>query len=332
MIALARAAVGIALWAAHGATLGATGPYPPAAGQPGSTAIAYTDPALRWWATGWHDYAPGPGVDDDPVNGWNLPQRALGAVSDDMFDIVSLGHGGRITLEFAVRIVDGPGWDFAVFENGFSPQFLELAFVEVSSDGVHFARFPSHSLTPGPVGAFGAVMDPSLIDGLAGKYSNGYGTPFDLADLPPTPAVDTTAIRFVRLVDVIGNGSSVDSRGNPVYAPYPTVISGGFDLNGIGVMNGQALPLAANSRLELMTDGNSWGLIVELAAEDVARTHVEMSNDGRQWLPLGAQLPVAEEAVARGDGTVWRTFYRLPPTTGPRLFRLRAAPPTHATP
>ena len=65
---------------------------------------------------------------------------------------VSLGDGGTVVLTFPQPIGDVPGPDFAVFENGFkafdNSFFLELAHVEVSSDGVNFYRFPSSSLTP----------------------------------------------------------------------------------------------------------------------------------------------------------------------------------------
>jgi hypothetical protein len=44
-----------------------------------------------------------------------------------------------------------PGYDFAIFENGFpfgsGSFYLELAFVEVSSDGKHFVRFNAISNT-----------------------------------------------------------------------------------------------------------------------------------------------------------------------------------------
>jgi len=51
--------------------------------------------------------------------------------------IVSLGDSGVADVTFAGAIYNGPGADFAVFENGFlnatndSLAFLELAFVEV---------------------------------------------------------------------------------------------------------------------------------------------------------------------------------------------------------
>ncbi len=57
-----------------------------------------------------------------------------------------------------------------------SSSFLELAFVEVSTDSVHFVRFPAVSLTNPAVqtGAFGTT-DARNIHNLAGKYIANYG-------------------------------------------------------------------------------------------------------------------------------------------------------------
>jgi len=211
------------------------GPYPPAAGRPGSTAVSKDDPELWAWAAGWTDYVPGGEVSST----WQTPERALGKAAGDSYDVVSLGNGGRVTLTFERPITNGAGWDFAVFENSFGDTFLELAWVEVSSDGTHFTRFPNRSLTPGPVGSFGAV-DPTDIDGLAGKYRQGWGTPFDLSDLAGNPEVQAGlvnpgAITHVRLVDIVGDGSALDSAGSPIYDPHPTSLSAGFDLDAVGV-------------------------------------------------------------------------------------------------
>ncbi len=51
------------------------------------------------------------------------------------------------------------------------------------------------------------------------------------------PLVDLNHITHVRLVDIIGDGSAFDARGSVIYDPYATVISAGFDLDAIGVLN-----------------------------------------------------------------------------------------------
>jgi len=207
------------------------GPFDPAAGQPGSLAVHMSDPAFIGWATGWQDYNVGTDVNVQ----WQTPVKALGPAKGDSFDIVCLGNGGSIVLTFDRPIADGPGWDFAVFENAFNDTFLELAYVEVSTNGIDYFRFPNESLTPSPVGAFGAV-DPTNISGLASKYRQGWGTPFDLSILAGiSPLLNIRWVPFVRIVDIIGDGTYLDSYGRPIYDPHPTVGSGGFDLDAIGV-------------------------------------------------------------------------------------------------
>ncbi len=212
--------------------LAMAGPYAPAAGQVGSTAVSKDDPGIVAWATGYQNYIAGTDVDTT----WQTPGKALGPAAGTSFDVVSLGNGGQITMTFAQPITDGAGADFAVFENAFSDTYLELAFVEVSSDGVNFFRFPTHSLTASPVSAFGNV-DPTDISGFAGKYRQGFGTPFDLSLLDGTSGLDTHAVTDVRLVDVLGDGSETDSAGHVIYDPYKTVGSAGFDLDAVGVLN-----------------------------------------------------------------------------------------------
>ena len=103
-------------------------------------------------------------------------------------------------------------------------------------------RFPSAYLGTEPVGEFGLIDSPSIIEGLASKYWVGEGTPFDLDTLrfePPVQegSVDLDAITHIRIVDIIGDGTIVDSFGNAIYDPTPTVGSGGVDLEAIGVLN-----------------------------------------------------------------------------------------------
>lgn len=223
----------------------AVGPFDPAAGQPGSFAVSKDSASITNWATGYVNYLPGGGVDAE----FRTPAKALGKAAGDAFDVVSLGNGGSITLTFAGSIFNGAGDDFAVFENAFSATFLELARVEVSSNGTDFFRFPAYSFTPKPVGPFSeSGVDPTNIAGFAGKYVQGYGTPFDLDALSGTLGLNVNDVRYVRVVDVIGNGTEFDDYpayyngvpiGGPhaIYDPYPTTGSAGFDLDAIGVIH-----------------------------------------------------------------------------------------------
>jgi hypothetical protein len=218
------------------------GPYAPAAQESGSSALYMDEPAFISWAVAVAGYTPGDKV--DPT--WQTPQKALGKAEGNSFDVVSLGEGGTITLLFDPPIENGTGWDFAVFENSFSDFYLELAYVEVSSNGVDFVRFDSVSLTSQPVTGFGN-LDPTNVDGLAGKYRQGFGTPFDLEALADKAAVvggavDLSAITHVRIVDITGDGSCLDSREAPIYDPYPTTGSAGFDLDAVGVLRDAPMP------------------------------------------------------------------------------------------
>ena len=237
-------------------SLALAGPYAPAAGTSGSTAIQMNDSSIQAWATGVTDYTPGTNLDVQ----WTDTSQALGQAEGTSGDIVSLGRGGSITLTFDNPIFDGEGYDFAIFENSFSNTFLELAWVDVSTDGFNFFRIPGFSLTPDPVGSFGA-MDATNIDGLAGKYSQGFGTPFDLGIFGGVAGIDINNINFIRLTDIIGDGSEFDyfpstvtidgvvyntGGPNPIYDPTPTFGSAGFDLDAIGVIHTTVVPIPAS--------------------------------------------------------------------------------------
>ncbi len=147
----------------------------PVAGAAGSTAIHTSSNAIVAWAEGYTNMQYGTDVSEV----WMTPEKALGAAEGTSFEVVSLGRGGQITLTFPAGIGDRAGADFSVFENSHSDEFLELAHVEVSSDGIHFVRFPNYSDTPSSVRAFGGLWT-RWIYGFAGKYRQGYGTLFDL--------------------------------------------------------------------------------------------------------------------------------------------------------
>ncbi len=156
--------------------------------------------------------------------------------------VISLGDGGSVVLRFPHPIVDGTGFDFAVFENAFNDSFLELAHVEVSHDGKRFFRFPSisESQINKQTEPFGTTY-PDSIHNLAGRFRMPYGTPFDLNDFKDTPDFPTT-IYYVKIIDVVGSidprWGSRDSRGNLINDPWPTnFASSGFDLDAVGVIN-----------------------------------------------------------------------------------------------
>jgi hypothetical protein len=233
--------------------------YAPAPGQLGSTAISKDSNVIIAWATG-VEIARGPLDIADPSLGTashGMDQDALGPAEGDGVLVVSLGDGGSATLTFSTPIMNGSGPDFAVFENGFADNYMEFAFVEVSSDGQNFARFPAFSETPTDLQIDNFMFgDCRYVHNLAGKYRQGFGTPFDLDELNSGIPINLNAITHLRLVDVVGSidpmYGSEDSQGNLINDPYPTAFaSGGFDLDAVGVIH-QA-PLSQNELTEVVS-------------------------------------------------------------------------------
>lgn len=221
--------------------------FSPAAGQIGSSAIHMDSSCFVSWAVNCNIQRGYVNISDTTFAYNETVFASYGADSDAIGkpngQVVSLGDGGVALLEFVPSIANGPSWDFAVFENALTDVFLELAFVEISSDGENFFRFPATSHTPTDVqtGPFGNT-NPEKINNLAGKYRTQYGTPFDLEELPDNPLLDKNDVRFVRLIDVVGSinpdYATYDSHGNIINDPWPTAFNScGFDLDGIGVIN-----------------------------------------------------------------------------------------------
>jgi hypothetical protein len=222
--------------------------------------IHATDQGIKAWASQVTDSWRPEGIN------FGTPELVLDSPGGT-YDCFSLGDGGWIVVAFDLPMADGPGPDLAVWENGFISMqagaegllFAELMFLEVSTNGEDFVRFPSVNLIPGspPLGGFGCI-DPTYVHNVAGKHPNGNddrdeGTPFDLHDLLNDPlvmdgTVDLTNIHHVRLVDVVGDGSTFDSLGNPMWDPYPTPFgTGGADADAVGLLN-KRRPNAAPER------------------------------------------------------------------------------------
>ena len=252
----------------YSTAMGNTNPGAPDPGIPGfvgpngdgKTEFGTVNPIFITWASSLVDYTP---ANQEIDTGFTTTTKPLGPVTGDNFDIISLGDldqdqinagelPGSATLGFDLPIGNGEGPDFAVFENGFLSGsvgniFAEFAYVEVSTDGDVFARFPSKFLASGEgeVGGYGNG-DPTYVYNLAGKHVNAYGdswgTPFDLSTLEQAPevlngSVDLNSINYVRLVDIPGSGDFKDSLGNSIYDAWVTWGTGGFDLEAVGVIN-----------------------------------------------------------------------------------------------
>ena len=237
---LLLAMVPVALWAQ----------FAPAQDQPGTTAMHADSSAFVAWATGC-TVERGPMRIDKPENGlasYGADSLAIGKPGGT-YDVVSLGDGGTAILTFESPIYNGEGPDFAVFENGFANAVnpdtwaLELGFVEVSSDGVNFFRFPAvtYVQTETQLGNAGSIV-PAQLHNFASKYGAFYGTPFDLDEVEDSELLDKNRITHVRIVDVVGNidpeYATKDSEGHIVNDPWPTAFaSSGFDLDAVGVIH-----------------------------------------------------------------------------------------------
>jgi len=321
---------------ACGISLAAYAQFPPPAGQPGSTAIYKDSTVFISWSDsciielGYVNL-----MDTSFIHGisnkasYGEPADATG-YSDDM--AVSLGDNRIATIILSSHVYDGPGNDFAIFENGFGDNFLELAFVEVSSDGERFIRFPSVSFISETtqIPTFG-TMDATRIHNLAGKYRMGYGTPFDLSDLADSAGINLFAISHIRIRDVGGciqeGYQSYDSQGHVINDPWPTpFFTCGFDLESVGIINGwpaavsdissvsgiKLYPNPASDVIHILTPGAS-GVILQmrnfsgnlLYSSDQIQLHQEVDI---QSFPEGLYLCIW---IFPGGSTYSKTFVKL---------------------
>lgn len=139
-------------------------------------------------------------------------------------DVLSLGDAGEIVVAFdGLDVVDGPGVDLIVFENPF-PGWLETGVVGVSEDGETWTEWPCDSDDaeggfPGCAGvAFVHVSATNGVDATDHAAAGGDG--FDLS------AIGATRARYVRIRD--SGANSYDG------------VSGGFDLDAVAVVHGEA--------------------------------------------------------------------------------------------
>ncbi len=264
--------------------------FAPPVGMSGSTAIAKSDPTIQAWATGctiergWVNIA-------DTLSGHTTVGNASAAIGEALSNgVVSLGDGGNATCSFSTGLTNGPGFDFAVFENSFTDDFLELAFVEVSSNGIDWVRFPAVSNTQDTlqIDTFG-LIDARDINNLAGKYRAGYGTPFDLEELKDSTAIDINDISFVRIVDVVGSllspYSTYDKNNHRVNDPWPTPFpSAGFDLDAIAIMHPKYMTAIEEEQRDL-----NWRVVATLLTNEINiehgdSKHFELITMTGQWM------------------------------------------------
>jgi len=148
-----------------------------------------------------------------------------------------------------------------------------LIFVSVSSNGADFARFPVVSITPAAVSAFGTI-NPANVSGFAGVHpvlanidantidpfdpAVSGGDSFDLSALSNDPLVlsgkvSLLDINYIRLDDVLGNGSLLDSNSHTIFDPTGAGNNGG-DVDAVVALHGGAsvLPEPATGLMSLV--------------------------------------------------------------------------------
>ncbi len=148
-------------------------------------------------------------------------------------DVLSLGKGGSIVLEFVDNeVYDGPGPDLLVFENAFLQDpgddpnlgFFELAKVDVSLDGKEWKSFQYNTTTrEGCAGYHPVHANSDTPDGRdipPTDPEKAGGDPFDLAD------VGLEVVRFIRITDL---DNAAGEKG-----------TAGFDLDAVGAVHSRA--------------------------------------------------------------------------------------------
>ena len=296
------------------------GPFCGGVGTDGCNAIAADDNQFVAWATN-VVVTRGPqniSNPNSPLASFGVETNAIGpATLNNSYEVISLGDGGSALITFERPIRNGEGPDFAVFENDNIGNFLELAFVEVSSDGEHFVRFPATSLTQTETqtGSF-ALTDPTFINNLAGKFKIGYGTPFDLEELADSANIDLDSIVYVRVIDVVGcinpQYATYDAFGHIVNDPWPTdFASGGFDLAGVGVIHQKPVGIENHEIPQVFAYPNPCTNTLYIINENAERIELynlngkllEVVNDGDTHVNLNMQdYPAGLYLLKVGNG------------------------------
>jgi hypothetical protein len=258
-------------------------------------------------------------------SGWDF------AVFDNAFldsSAALAGRGGGTNYVYY-----NSGTNLMPVARGYNFTWCKLAFVDASSDATNWARFPATYLNTDLL--FQASVpdspdhwlsqDPTMINGLAGQMISQYGTPFSLSALTNSPEVvgglvHLNNIRYIRLTDVIGDGSTVDQFGNPIYAPYydgtqlpalvaaPDSATDGFCLRGVAVLEA---PLPTIGAVGMTPSGfliDVSGLVsgqtyaVESSTNLIAATWTNETNFTAIWNSM---------TVTNAVGNTTTKFYRI---------------------
>ena len=259
----------------------------------------YADAVIAW----------APGTAGHPTGDHALGPPSGGGLFFGSTHAASLGVQGWAVLRLDEPAFDGAGTDLIVCENPFfvtgNPEttFSEVLFVEVSTDGNTFVRFPAGYGGPAvqPV-AFQGVR-PEWYFGFAGVLPvsadpnrgidplhvvQGGGDAFDLGDLSEHPAVlagdvDLFDIRYVRLVDV-RSGVDTDDLGTLVF-DAGLDSSASADIDALVVVNSllNQVPQRPAVELELDSSGFLHLVIEDLNGIDTVVAGLTASANGHEF-------------------------------------------------
>lgn len=222
---------------------------------------------------------PGPFADFGVEENMLGPPEGFGAGAGST-DVYTLGVQGEVVLELDTKAWDGPGTDLIVFENpfivagSFWDAYVDALYVEVSSNGTDFARFPNDFDGPaGPYlsGSFQLGADVAYYDGFAGVLPvNAFpptvepldvvkagGDAFDLEDLAAHPLVltghlDLQKVTHIRLIDVEA-GVNMDDAGDVIWdCGFPDFASA--DVDAVVAVNSVFNALPGRPEVELTLD------------------------------------------------------------------------------
>lgn len=168
----------------------------------------------------YHDYFP------ENIFGPPSPKATVQVPASSMADVLPIGFEGEIIIGFKGKaLINGPGYDFIIFENPFINPinkgiFAEPGIVSVSQDGINFIEFPHN---------------PNSLDGLAGLTPvNGNRDPFihpacggDAFDL------ETIGLSFITHIKIKDTTNIVTSLPKDHKYYNPQHILSGFDLDAV---------------------------------------------------------------------------------------------------
>lgn len=305
-------------------------------------ALAFVSSLDPGYAVSVFDFVPGDEAGSDPESTLGPPTG--GGLTQGSVDTYTLGTGGSITLRMEPPLLDGHGADLLVCENPFFvtgtlQSFAEVAFVEVSTDGVQFARFPTSYTGPGDplplftgihparyrgfAGAMPVSASPPLVDPL--DLPAAGGDAFDFSVLEDHPLVqaeqlDLADVRYVRLIDVEA-GVDFDTAGHLV---FDAGIGNGSaaDIDAVVGLNTTENQSGSRPRVETDLVNNFLVIVLEdLNGLSDVKAGITLSVNGYP-APFGLLLPYFQFTFLSQTRVELTSLGPIPPGLFPAVLRV----------